>query len=533
MTFVGYGRAAEGTATTLTFRELDRRVRVLGEIIAGRVAPGEPVAVLCPQGLDYVIGFLGCLAAGAVAVPLYAPEPFRSDAGLVASLKDALPTLVLTTSAARAPVDGLGAAPSLAIDEIGGDTAWRPPERWDETAYLQYTSGSTSSPRGAVISHANLAWSSAQVREAYRIDGSSRVVSWLPLFHDMGLIAGLASPVVAGAHCLLMDPMAFVQHPLRWLHALSSHRATYTAIPNFALDMCVDRTTITQRAGLDLSRLTAVTNGSEPVRDRSLRRFSEAFASAGFRPEAHAPSFGLAEATVLVTAKPFGTEPAIIDCDRAELDAGRVRIVIADDPTARRMVGCGTPTLQDVRIVDPEALTDLGSGRVGEIWVRGPNVAGGYLGQADHPDFGAHLDGTDGWLRTGDAGFLHEGQLYIAGRYKDLIIVDGRNHHPSDLEATIESTLPGLRRGHVIAFSIEVEDTERLVVVAENDPRSQVGTYSDPSALLRAARRALAVGHGIELHDLRVITRGGLPKTTSGKLRRGTCRERYLAGGYQ
>lgn len=520
ISFIDYGRVASGVTTTLTYRELDQRARA----VAGCLTPGDRAAIVCPQGLDYVAAFLGCLYAGVTAIPCYAPEPFRSEAGLTATLADSRPRCLLTTGEHRAAVSRLSDVPALCVDEIGGDTGWRPSApSLDTVAYLQYTSGSTGIPRGVVLSHGNLAWSAHQCRQAYGVDQNSRLVIWLPLFHDMGLIAGVALPLVSGAHCVLMAPMAFVQHPLRWLRALSEHRATYTAIPNFALDMCVDRTTEADRAGLDLSHLTAVTNGSEPVRARSLRRFSEHFEISGFDPAAHAPSFGLAEATVLVTAKPYGTEPAVIDCARADLDQGRVCLVDPEITPARRLVGCGVPVGQDIKIVNPDDLAELGIDRVGEVWVRGPNVGAGYFEQSVPPTFA-----EDGWLRTGDAGFRHDGQLYLAGRYKDLIVVDGRNHHPADLEATIEATVPGIRRGHLIAFSAEIDDVERLVIIAENSARER----QDPGELRRLARRTVAVAHGVELHDFRMTTRGRLPKTTSGKLQRSACRDRYLAGGY-
>ncbi|MEO5876870.1 MAG: fatty acyl-AMP ligase [Streptosporangiaceae bacterium] len=520
VTFLDYGQSPSGQSTTITYRDLDQRARNVAE----QLTPGDRVAVLCPQGLDYVAAFLGCLYAGAIAVPLYAPEPFRSTAGLTATLGNARPRLLLTTGRSLAAVAEVSDVPALCVDGLAPDTGRRPtaPDR-DSVAYLQYTSGSTSAPRGVVLSHGNLAWSAHQCAQAFGVDGDSRVAVWLPLFHDMGLVAGVALPLAAGAHSVLMDPMAFVQHPLRWLRALSEHRATYTAIPNFALDMCVDRTTEADRAGLDLSHLTAVTNGSEPVRARSLCRFAAAFEIAGFDPAAHAPSFGLAEATVLVTAKPYRTRPAVITCDRAELDQGRVRLADPAVTSTRQLVGCGAPVSQDVRVVDRDGRGDLGVDRVGEVWVRGPNVGSGYFERADPLTFTER-----GWLRTGDAGFLHDGQLYLAGRYKDLIVLDGRNHHPSDLEATVEAAIPGIRRGHLIAFSADVDDIERLVIVAEQAR----GTGQDPAQTLRLARRAVTMAHGVELHDFRLTARGRLPKTTSGKLQRNACRDRYLAGGY-
>ncbi|MGW0588964.1 fatty acyl-AMP ligase [Streptosporangium sp. NPDC002607] len=560
LSFTDFNRARDGITTTWTYAELDLRARAVAAELLRRCVPGDRAAILCPQGLDYVAAFLGCLYAGVRAVPLYPPESFRGNSRLEALLADAAPALVLTTSSTLPAITRLlawepAAAPDrfLAVDEIDPASAarWEPPEVDDDTvAYLQYTSGSTSNPRGVMVTHGNLAHTVAQCERAYGL-ASHLSVNWLPFFHDMGLASGVTVPLTLGLHTVTMTPFAFVQRPARWLRLISRYRGTFAAAPNFALDLCVDRATPDELEGVDLSCLAVLLNGAEPVRAASLRRFSHAFAPYGFTAAAHTASYGLAEATILVTTTPVGTGSRLLDIDRAAATEGRVApigksAVSADGragdeqapPHVRRLVGCGVPAGQRITIVDPDSRAELPPGRIGEVWVRGPNVTAGYHGLAERTRevFQARLlDDAAGehWLRTGDLGFLHDGHLYLAGRHKDLIVVNGRNHHPADIEATVETAHACVRAGHVVAFGVDTGDTERLIVIAEMDPRALNGDGSDGDGLLRAVRRVVADRHGIEAHDLLMVCRGQIPMTSSGKPRRADARRRYLDGEYK
>ncbi|GAA2848123.1 fatty acyl-AMP ligase [Streptosporangium fragile] len=540
LTFVDYGASRDGVAITLSYGELDRRVRALAVRLTGEFDAGSPAAILCPHGPDYVVAFLGCLYAGLVAVPVFPPDQFRGNLGLTAILADCRPRCLLTTTAAKGDVAALpvpGAPPLVVVDEEQDDAGrWAAPDlEAQPLAYLQYTSGSTRAPSGVRITHRNLMTAVAQMRERWEYTQDNVGVSWLPYFHDMGLVSGIALPLGSGGHAVHLTPYAFIQRPYRWLRLISEYRADWSAAPNFALDLCVRRVTEEQKKRLDLSNLGVLCNGAEPIRLSSLEAFSAAFSGTGFTHRAHASGYGLAEATLTLTAS---TGQVVLGTfDRAALGVGRVRPCAEDDPMAWRIVSSGTPLSGvEVRVVDPVTRAAAPPGATGEIWARGPNIGDGYW---DRPGrtaevFGGRLAGADGrWLRTGDVGFLHEGELYVTGRIKDLIIVDGRNHYAADLEVTVERADPEMRPRNVAAFGVdgEGEGGERLVVLAEL--RHDVIAAPDRhERFLRAARRALATHHGVEPHDLVLVPPGALPRTTSGKVRRGTCRERYLDGAF-
>ncbi|GAA4909294.1 fatty acyl-AMP ligase [Streptomyces coeruleoprunus] len=573
LTFLDYTTDRAGTATPLTYGRLDAQARAVAGALSRSVVPGDRAAILCPHGPDYVAALLGCLYTGVLAVPLYAPEAFRTDERLLEVMADCTPAALLTTTAyersvRQLPVAAVPAAePPAGHPAAGGPAAGRllegepapggPPavlcvdavdpalargvalpvaERPDDVAYLQYTSGSTRSPAGVEVTHRNLAVGVAQLRAGLGIDEDSRIAGWLPFFHDMGLLMMLAVPLVTGTPAVLMAPFSFVQQPVRWLRAVSEHRATHTVSPNFGLDLCVERITQRAREGLDLSSLRAMVNGSEPVRAATLDRFTEHFTPYGFRHEAHSPGYGLAEATLAVTiGRPAA--PRVLTLDRAELAAGRVRVLEeADRPEGPadgyRVVACGSPADQEVLVVDPDTLRPVADGRTGEVWVRGANVCAGYWQRPARTEevFRAQpVDGGPGWLRTGDLGFLADGELYLTGRLKDLIVVDGRNHYASDLELTAQEAEPSVRRGHVAAFPVGLlgDSGERAVVVAELERRRDP---AELDAVRTAIRTALLARHSLDVQDVVLIRRGTMPKTTSGKIRRSACRDAYLAG---
>jgi acyl-CoA synthetase (AMP-forming)/AMP-acid ligase II len=554
-TFVDFTGDPSGRREAVTWAQLDQRVGALAQLLMLVGATGQRVAVVAPQGLEYVIAFLGALRAGAIAVPLFPPHMPGHDERLASALGDSEPVCLLTTTGAKAGVVNFcagrrlpGADRILVVDSPrfeefppdhvqGSDPVRLRPE---DCAYLQYTSGSTRTPSGVEITHANVIANVRQAMEAFDVQRDrNHVVSWLPLFHDMGLVLAVAIPVVGGVHSVIADPLAFVQQPARWLQLLSEHPGAITAAPNFAYDYCVRRVPDPLRAGLALGDVSVMINGSEPVRPGTLRRFQEAFGSCGLKPHTLRPSYGLAEATVFVSTSLAGQEPHVTAFDRRLLGLGTASPATATaDAGATELVACGQPVGQEIAVVDVETGRSLTEGVVGEIWVRGPNVARGYWGsparsaetfRAELTDGPRGSEGTGRWLRTGDLGAMHDGRLYVTGRIKDLVIIDGTNHYPQDIEVTVQEAHALIRQGHVAAFSLTVDGGERLVVVAEHS-RHVTDPGPERDAVARAVRKAVVTGHGAALHDFVLAPPGTLPRTSSGKVARGACRRRYIAG---
>ncbi|MDQ1073475.1 fatty acyl-AMP ligase [Streptomyces canus] len=519
---------SRGVHRTLTWRRLDVRVRAVAARLAEEAEPGSRVALLCPQGLEYVTGFLATLAAGLIAVPLYPPGlPGQGDR-LTAVLADARPSVVVTTSRHLAEVQEL-CDRVVAVDQVPDAAATDLKPADAEVAYLQYTSGSTRTPAGVEISHANVVANARQALSAYGAEAHPvTCVGWLPLYHDMGLVLSIAAPVVRGLLSVLMDPVAFLHEPARWLRLLASHPRALSAAPNFAYDYCASAVTDAQKAELRLDGVAALINGSEPVRPGTADRFQAAFAGQGLVAETHCPSYGLAEATVFVSAARPGEPLRRFALDRDALAEGKALPARPDDPRAVLLAGCGTPAGQQVRIVDPVSGAPLSEGEVGEIQVRGPNVGRGYWNQEEQT---RRVFTADGRLRTGDLGTVLEGQLIVTGRLKDLIVVDGRNHYPQDLEATVQDTHPAVRRDRLAAFGVTGGSGERVVVVAEHTRTTSLAEIDVP-ALVRAVRAAVSGRHGVRLADVLLVPPGTVPRTSSGKVSRALTRERYLAGAY-
>ncbi|MCT9091620.1 fatty acyl-AMP ligase [Streptomyces sp. ASQP_92] len=541
LSYVSYGQDAEGAWETLTFAEVDLRVRAIASALESRFPLGSRVAVMCPPGVSYGLAFLSCLYAGMIAVPLFPPEDPRRRAQLEAVLADADPVCLLASGPQGPDCRSLtgGRVPVWLVEESDPRLA----RDWSgrragpgESAYLQYTSGSTGTPSGAVITHANLMASTGQVTEGCGLSAGTPIVSWLPMFHDMGLSIGVLAPMAVGAHVALMSPLAFIQRPVRWLRLLDAHRAHFSGGPNFAYDLCVRKVPDPASLGLDLTCVRVLTNGAEPVRVGTLRRFTDAFARCGLAPDTIKPSYGLAEATVLVACNRVGRRWTELDLDADALTTGRIRVV-HESGTAQRVttvVGCGRPVAQDVRVADPETGVEQAPGFAGELWLRGPNVAAGYWRQPHRSAevFGCVLKAGDrihdGWFRTGDLGFLHDGDVFVLGRIKDIIIAHGTNHAAGDIEDTVRQELGEAVPGAVAAFAVPGDDHEgdRLVVMVElvAGPGS-----ADGISLRRRVQTAVAARHGVRPHDVVAVKRGSLPRTTSGKLRRADCRDRYLA----
>lgn len=534
---------------SLTYAGLHQQACAIACALQRRVARGERALLLYPQGLDYVAAFFGCLYAGVIAIPAYPPRPNQTLNRILSIVEDAKPAVALTTLAVKAkveekhaqnsglrsfnmlPTDNLPGAGGSSWNELAGEWLDRNLADTDSIAYLQYTSGSTGSPKGVMVSHGNLLRNLQDMDLGWVHAGDSVLVTWLPFFHDMGLIYGILEPLFKGFPCYFMSPLSFLQRPVRWLQAISRYRATHSVAPNFAYELCAARVKSEEKAALDLSCWAVAVNGAEPVRKETLDRFADAFATCGFRYGSFCPGYGLAEATLKVTAARRGDAPVFYSVQKAWLERGRV-VLAEQDQDSRTLVGCGS-TMIDTRIeiVNPENLIPCEPGQVGEIWLSGSTVAKGYWERVDETNsvFGACLaTGKGHFLRTGDLGFLKDGQLYITGRLKDLIIIRGQNHYPQDIEKASEQSHPALKKpGFCAAFSIESSNEERLVVVQEVE---HTGTERDWEEMVGSIRQAISEEHELQAYKVVLVRSGSIPRTSSGKIQRRACREEYLSG---
>lgn len=552
VTFIDYEQDWAGVAETLTFSQLYRRTLNVARELQQCGSAGDRALVLAPQGLDYIVAFLGAMQAGRIAVPLSVPLGGVSDERVSSVLRDASPSVILTTS----PVAGTVAehvdsqpgqpAPSIVeIDTLDLDAPTRSVplgEDRTDTAYLQYTSGSTRHPAGVMMSHRNLLANFEQLVSGYfashgnLVPPDTTIVSWLPFYHDMGLYLGVCAPVLAGVPAVLMSPMAFLQRPVRWMQSLANNSRTYSAAPNFAFELAVRKTTDDDLAGLDFSDVLVIVTGAERVHPATLRRFSQRFARFNLRDEVIRPSYGLAEATVYVATSAQDEPPDIVRFESERLTAGDAQRSESEGGTP--LVGYGIPQSPMIRIVDSETCVECAAGAVGEIWVHGDNVAAGYWRKPDETEstFGGRLTapslGTpEGpWLRTGDLGFISDGELFVIGRIKDLLIVYGRNHSPDDIEATTQE----ITRGRCAAIGVPDGSTEKLVVIIEAKLRgaSHEESINNLSDVKREVTSAIFETHSLAVADLVPVSPGSIPITTSGKVRRAACVEQYRQGQF-
>ncbi|MEE6177337.1 fatty acyl-AMP ligase [Mycobacterium sp. 050134] len=553
--FLDYNRGVDGQVAEVTWTQFGARLEAIGARVQRVAGRGERVAVLAPQGIDYVAGFYAAIKAGAIAVPLFAPELPGHAERLDTALRDSEPTAVLTTTAARDAVEKFlatlptGARPDVVvIDEIPdseGEHFAATELGMDDVSHLQYTSGSTRPPVGVEITHRAVGTNLVQmILSIDLLDRNTHGVSWLPLYHDMGL-SMIGFPAVYGGHSTLMAPTAFVRRPLRWIQALSAgsrQGRVVTAAPNFAYEWAAQRGLPGPGDDIDLRNVVMII-GSEPVSIDAIKTFTRAFGGHGLPNTAFKPSYGIAEATLFVATIAPAAEPSVAHLDREELGAGRAVRVAADAPNAVAQVSCGrvARSLWAV-IVDPATETELPDGHVGEIWLQGENVGRGYWGLPEETQLafgaklqarleqGSHAEGSSvarTWLRTGDLGFYLDGELYVAGRVADLVTIDGRNHYPQDIEATAAQASPMVRRGYVTAFSVPAAAGDGLVIVAE---RAAGTSRDDPAPAIEAIRAAVGQQHGVPVSDVLFLPAGAIPRTTSGKLARRACRAQYLAG---
>ena len=542
-------RNGEEEEATLSFYQLDLQARAVAANLQALGAKGKRVLLSFPPGLGFIVAFCGCLYAGAVAVPVTPPRRNHRDDRIKRIIADADISLVMTSAtlvedirfhlvnqAGLTDVRVLVAEYSDAEAELLAQ-AWVSAALEDDTyAFLQYTSGSTGSPKGVIVSHGNLVHNQRMVRSAFGHDEHTVFAGWLPLYHDMGLIGNVLQPMYLGIHCVLMSPVAFTQMPIRWLQMISRYKATTSGAPNFAYDLCVRKIIVQQCKGLDLSSWSVAFNGAEPVRANTMDLFSETFEPYGFQRNAFYPCYGMAETTLFLSGGVVHTGPTVRTIEKQALEQNRALILHDDsdiNPTMERsIVACGrTWHDQCVRVVDPETCMPCDDGCVGEIWTMGGSVAKGYWNNAaqTRETFQAHLaDGTGPFLRTGDLGFMHDGDLFVTGRLKDIIIIQGRNHYPHDIEATVAESHPSFRPGNGAAFTIDVKGEERLAIVQEIE-RSWTRS-ADSRELTQIIREAVAKRHGLYAHTVALIRAATIPKTTSDKIRRKLCRSMLLDG---
>jgi acyl-CoA synthetase (AMP-forming)/AMP-acid ligase II/acyl carrier protein len=536
----------DGHETTLDYGDLDRRARAIAALLQRTCRPGDRALLLYPAGLDFITAFCGCAYAGVLAVPVCYPKPKRPMPRLESISRDAQPRVALTNRKTLDQFDfhlihsDLSREAWIASDDAPDSLAaeWTAPNlAADDLAFLQYTSGSTSEPKGVMVSHGNLLHNLEAIRRGFGIDFDlqpdeprNNGVFWLPAYHDMGLIGGILTAMYVGGHSLLMSPSAFLQRPARWLESIHQTRARISGAPNFAFDLCVAKVPAEKRAELDLSSWEICFCGAEPIRAQSLETFAETFRESGFRREAFYPCYGLAENTLMAAG---GEGPSPLHVETVRRDAlAENRAVEADvDQAAQEIVCCGGPVFdQQVVIVDPATSRCREAGEIGEIWIKGDSVAQGYWKRPEESRevFQARLEGGDGpYLRTGDLGFLLQGKLYVTGRLKDVIILRGRNHYPQDIERTVECCHEALRPNAGVAVAIEVHGEESLVVIQEVDRGHR---DADLSEIIRRIRRAVSDEHEIQPHAIVLIRHASLPVTTSGKVQRSLARRLYLAG---
>jgi fatty acid CoA ligase FadD21 len=545
-TFTDYAQDPAGVSESLTWAQLSRRTVNLARELSPLASVGDRAMILAPQSLDYILAFLGAMQAGLIAVPLPLPHRGSSHDRVSSVFADTEPSVVLTTSGAAEDVGDyvdqsrVDTAPkiveidSMNLDVDGGPS--RSTADFPSTAYLQYSSGSTRLPTGVMISHRNLQANFEQVMRTFFADArvksptDATFVSWLPFYHDMGLVLGVCAPILSGHPAALTSPIAFLERPARWIRALAENSHAFSAAPNFAFDLAARKTTDRDLAGLDLGGVRGIINGAERVEPATLERFADRFAHFNFRDHMLRPSYGLAEATVFVAAGTWSESSPAAHFDVGELGAGRVQQCAAGKGTA--LVKYKLPQSPVVRIVDVDTHRQCPQDVVGEIWVHGDNVAAGYWSRPPEEQqcFGAMLvdpsPGTpDGpWLRTGDLGFISEGELFIVGRIKDLLIIRGRNHYPEDIEATVHE----ITGGRVAAISVPLNSTEELVTVIELKKRGDSNEAMHwLSGVKSDVTSAISNAHGLKVGDLVLVAPGSIPTTTSGKIRRAACAAQY------
>ncbi len=542
---------------SLTYGQLEQRAKEIAIYLQSVSSPQDRVLLLYPPGLDYIEAFFGCLYAGVIAIPAYPPRPNRSLNRIQNILKDAQANLALTTHSILNSLESqLERTPELkslhwiTTDNIDHNLAqdWHRPNLSNDTiAFLQYTSGSTAEPKGVKIAYQNLLHNLESIHRCFRHSTQSKGVIWLPPYHDMGLIGGILQPLYGDFPVTLMSPLMFLQNPLRWLRAISNYQATTSGGPNFAYDLCVRKFRTEQATGLDLSNWEVAFDGAEPINHETLEKFATTFAPYGFRYSAFYPCYGMAEATLIISGGSKNASVVTKTVQGKALSQNKIAIANPLAENSRTLVSCGGSLIdQKIAIANPETLVACKSSEIGEIWVSGASIAGGYWNQPQETEhtFNAYLSNTkEGpFLRTGDLGFLENGELFVTGRLKDMIIIKGRNHYPQDIERTVEESNSFIRPSCVASFSVDIQGEEKLIVLAEverrywSNNRSTLKSNGNSTSeninaqeLIQSIRREVSKHHDLQVYSTLLLKPGSLPKTSSGKIQRHVCRTEFLA----
>ncbi|MEM6613931.1 MAG: fatty acyl-AMP ligase [Cyanobacteria bacterium P01_C01_bin.72] len=547
----------ETESITLTYGQLEQRARAIAAYLQSVCSPQDRVLLLFPAGLDYITAFFGCLYAGVIAIPAYPPRPNRSLNRIQNILNNAQTDLALTNSETLQGLERqlqrtreLQDLRWITTDAIATDTAgdWQPPQiDAEDIAFLQYTSGSTAEPKGVRIAYKNLLHNLEAIHNCFRHTSQSKGVIWLPPYHDMGLIGGILQPLYGDFPVTLMSPLMFLQNPLRWLKAISRDRATTSGGPNFAYDLCVRKFKPEQLRGLDLSTWKVAFNGAEPINHETLAKFAETYAPYGFSYDAFYPCYGMAEATLIISGGSKNSAIVTKTVQGKALEQNEIAIADAHETYPHTLVSCGQSLNdQKLAIANPHTLVSCGPREVGEIWVSGASIAQGYWRQPEitATTFDAYLQdtGEGPYLRTGDLGFIDQGELFFTGRLKDMIVIKGRNHYPQDIEKTVEETSSWIRPSCVASFSVNIQGEEKLIVMAEVERRYWSNNRTKTSSngknaaseimavkdLTQIIRREIAKNHDLQVHTTLLLKPGTLPKTSSGKIQRHACRADFL-----
>lgn len=536
----------EAESDSLNYQVLDRQARIIGAWLQDLGYSNKPVILLYPPGLEFITAFFGCLYANVIAVPGYPPRRNHHLNRLQTILTDTQATLVLTTSAFLTKLaEKLSKIPELtdlkclATDTITDNlqTRWQPPVITKDTlAFLQYTSGSTGQPKGVMVTHGNLLHNSACIQQSCGLTPSSVSVNWLPTFHDMGLVDGIIQPIYTGFLSVLLPPVTFLQHPIAWLRTISDYKATHSGGPNFAYNLCISKISLEQQETLDLSSWSSAYNGAEPISSETLEKFANKFQSCGFQANYLTPCYGMAEATLMISMKSLEDRLTYCQVETQALEQNRVILAGSDSELSQQIVSCGQPWLDTkVVIADPESMTRCSWGQIGEIWVSGSSITQGYWQQPESTDrtFKAYLadTGEGPFLRTGDLGFLKDGELFVTGRLKDLIVIRGRNLYPQDIEMAVENSHLALKRGGCSAFGVELGGEERLVVLQEVE-RSYLRKLNI-NEVIADIRQSIVEHYDLEVYGVVLLKPGSIPKTTSGKIQRHACKTAFVAGDLQ
>ena len=542
----------ENESGAITYKDLDLQARAIAAQLQTKIKQGDCALLVYPYtaGLEFIAAFMGCLYAGVIAVTDYPRRHIKSLSQYQERINSSQASIILTTQDFVDHVKSqllthphlapkLEILPWIASDRVDLSLAsnWQQPKiNSDTLAFLQYTSGSTGVPKGVMVSHGNILHNSEVINRSFVNHLDTRVLMWLPMFHDMGLIGGVMQPLYTGLHGMLMSPIALAQNPFMWLQAISRYRITTSGGPNFAYDLLCQKVTPEQRATLDLSSWELAFSGAEPVRAETLAKFAQLYEPCGFKKEVFYPCYGMAEATLFISGGDAAQYPTVIYVDGAALAEDRIVTVSPDKPNAKSVVSCGRGWLGDkIIIVDPESLTQCSSDRVGEIWVKGKGVGLGYWQKTEETErtFNAYLaDTKEGpFLRTSDLGFINNGELFITGRIKDMMILWGRNHYPQHIEETVESCHPALRPNHGAAFAIEVNGEDQLVVAHEVN-RSYIRNLNGANVaeIVVAIRKSVGEQNMANVYAVALLKTASIPKTSSGKIQRRACQSKYLNG---